>query len=191
MEGFAAGYNEFLRRRGKDKLPRWCRGADWVFPITANDLAAYRRVFVLPLSRFAGAIASTSPPSKRSEPSARIDWRAPEQASNGWAIGKDLSASGRGMLLANPHYPWVGANRFWEKHLTIPGKLDVYGVSLIGVPGVAIGFNSAVAWTHTVSAGKRQTFYIPSPQANGKSFTHSTSYRESRRCTATMARNGR
>lgn len=160
MEGFAAGYNEFLRRTGKEKLPRWCRGADWVFPITAKDLAAYRRVFVVPLSRFAGAIASTSPPSaKQLAPSARIDWPAPEQASNGWAIGKDLSASGRGMLLANPHYPWVGANRFWEKHLTIPGKLDVYGVGLIGVPGVAIGFNGAVAWTHTVSAGKRQTFY--------------------------------
>ena len=65
MEGFAAGYNEFLRRTGKDKLPRWCRGADWVFPITANDLAAYRRVFVVPLSRFASAIASTSPPSAK------------------------------------------------------------------------------------------------------------------------------
>jgi acyl-homoserine-lactone acylase len=160
MEGFAAGYNEFLRRTGKEKLPQWCRGADWVFPITAKDLAAYRRLFVPPLSRFAGAIASTSPPSaKRPAPSARIDWHPPEMASNGWALGKDLSASRRGMLLANPHYPWLGANRFWEKHLTIPGKLDVYGVSLIGVPGVAIGFNSAVAWTHTVSAGKRQTFY--------------------------------
>jgi acyl-homoserine-lactone acylase len=63
------------------------------------------------------------------------------------------------MLLANPHYPWVGSNRFWEKHLVIPGQLDVYGVGLLGIPGVAIGFNRAVAWTHTVSAGKRFTLY--------------------------------
>ncbi len=85
---------------------------------------------------------------------------APEAAlSNGWAIGKDRSDTGRGMLLANPHYPWVGSNRFWEKHLTIPGALDVYGVGLLGVPGVQIGFNRDVAWTHTVSAGARYTGY--------------------------------
>ena len=79
--------------------------------------------------------------------------------SNGWAIGKERSENGRGLLLANPHYPWVGSNRFWEKHLTIPGRLDIYGVSLLGAPGVAIGFNRHIAWTHTVSAGARFTGY--------------------------------
>jgi acyl-homoserine-lactone acylase len=79
--------------------------------------------------------------------------------SNGWAIGKERSETGGGILLANPHYPWVGSNRFWEKHLTIPGRLDVYGVHLLGAPGVAIGFNRNVAWTHTVSAGVRFTAY--------------------------------
>jgi acyl-homoserine-lactone acylase len=63
------------------------------------------------------------------------------------------------MLVANPHYPWEGSNRFWEKHLTIPGRLDGYGVSLLGAPGVSIGFNANVAWTHTVSAGQRHTLY--------------------------------
>ena len=80
-------------------------------------------------------------------------------ASNGWAIGTDRSEGGGGMLIANPHYPWEGSNRFWEKHLTIPGRLDGYGVSLLGAPGVSIGFNANVAWTHTVSAGQRHTLY--------------------------------
>jgi acyl-homoserine-lactone acylase len=35
----------------------------------------------------------------------------------------------------------------------------VYGATLSGVPGVLIGFNDAVAWTHTVSAGDRMTLY--------------------------------
>ena len=53
-------------------------------------------------------------------------------ASNAWAIGAERSAGGRGMLLANPHWFWTGSGRFWEKHLTIPGELDVYGVNELG-----------------------------------------------------------
>ncbi|MEM1141340.1 MAG: acylase [Pseudomonadota bacterium] len=79
--------------------------------------------------------------------------------SNGWAIGRERSENERGLLLANPHYPWYGGNRFWEKHLTIPGRLNVYGVSLLGIPGVAIGFNEAIGWTHTVSASQRVVLY--------------------------------
>ena len=44
-------------------------------------------------------------------------------------------------------------------HLTIPGVYDVMGASLHGFPAVNIGFNKDVAWTHTVSTGKRFTFY--------------------------------
>jgi acyl-homoserine-lactone acylase len=79
--------------------------------------------------------------------------------SNAWALGSEHTENGRGMLLANPHYPWYGGNRFWEKHLTIPGRLNVYGAGLLGAPGVAIGFNAVLGWSHTVSASQRLTFY--------------------------------
>ncbi len=79
--------------------------------------------------------------------------------SNGWAIGKDRSADGGGLLLANPHFPWEGQLRFWEVQLTVPGQLNVYGVQLQGLPGVGIGFTDQFAWTHTVSAGNRFTAY--------------------------------
>lgn len=157
-EGFVAGYNQYLAETGKDNVGGWCRGADWVFPITATDLEAYQQVVLLVTTTFAQQIATAAPPAE-APVRASIPWEAPDLASNGWGIGRDLSESGRGMLLANPHYPWVGSNRFWEKHLVIPGKLDVYGVGLIGTPGIAIGFNKDVAWTHTVSAGKRFTIY--------------------------------
>lgn len=158
-EGYAAGYNQYLAETGKDKVGGWCRGADWIRPITAADLAAYQQVFLLVITSFAPMIATAEPPRASGPTSAGLAWIPPDLASNGWGIGRDLSAGGRGMLIANPHYPWVGSNRFWEKHLQVPGKLDVYGSGLIGSPGVAIGFNRDVAWTHTVSAGKRFTLY--------------------------------
>jgi acyl-homoserine-lactone acylase len=169
-EGFAAGYNRFLEETGKDNVPGWCQGQEWVVPIDANDIAAYMRSIMVIVSRFAGMIPAAQPPqpgSGQNAPSlAAVSGAAHvlatelgKNGSNGWALGSEWTESGNAMLLANPHYPWVGANRFWEKHLVIPGKLDVYGVSLIGAPGITIGFNEDVGWTHTVSAGKRFTLY--------------------------------
>lgn len=159
VDGYVAGYNQYLREVTASGVKGWCNGQAWVFPITAEDLIAYNQSVVVTSTNFAEMIATAMPPKNETAfatPTAIPEF---EQASNGWAIGSERSASGRGMLLANPHYPWVGANRFWEKHLVIPGQLDVYGVGLLGSPGVAIGFNRAVAWTHTVSAGKRFTLY--------------------------------
>jgi acyl-homoserine-lactone acylase len=161
QSGFVAGYNHYLERGGRSKTAKWCRDQSWVFPITVNDIASYSRMLALTLHAYAPAIAAAAPPGE-STATARLDGPSmPEfdEASNGWALGRDKAAAGHGMLVANPHYPWVGSNRFWEKHLTIPGKLDIYGVGLIGMQGVAIGFNRAIGWTHTVSAGKRVTMY--------------------------------
>ena len=162
LNGWVAGYNRYLAVTGTHKVPGWCRGADWVFPITLSDLAGYQRLLALVSAQYAQVIATAAPPS--GDKPAQTGSLAPVPeietgASNGWALGRDKTESGRGMLVANPHYPWVGSNRFWEKHLTIPGYIDVYGVSLIGMPGVAIGFNKDLGWTHTVSAGKRVVFY--------------------------------
>src|SRR3546814_15116948 len=44
-------------------------------------------------------------------------------------------------------------------HLTIPGKMDVMGVSLPGVPAVAIGFTKDFAWSHTVNTSVHFTLY--------------------------------
>lgn len=164
FEGFAAGFNEYLRVTGIDALPEWCAGQPWVNEIQALDIAAYLRSLVMVSAGFGVWIDAASPPDGRSTANLSA---LPEPigtsngwvvgASNGWAIGRDRTESGGGMLLANPHYPWQGSNRFWEKHLTIPGELDVYGIGLVGLPIISIGFNENVAWTHTVSSGTRVT----------------------------------
>lgn len=83
-----------------------------------------------------------------------------ESGSNGWALGSDVTANGRGMLLANPHFPHTGNQRFWQFGTEIPGELKVVGGSLSGMPGIVnIGFNDHVAWTHTFSTAARFTLH--------------------------------
>jgi acyl-homoserine-lactone acylase len=180
VSGYAAGYNRYLAETPVDRIPGWCRGAAWVGPIGAVDIVARWRLTILVAPQLVTEIATAAPPSPAPRPASSssglassppvpaLRSRAPGNdgpagfglsASNAWAIGAERSAGGRGMLLANPHWFWTGSGRFWEKHLTIPGEIDVYGVNELGAPGVGIGFNHDVAWTHTVSAGKRFTFY--------------------------------
>ncbi len=61
--------------------------------------------------------------------------------SNGWGIGKDKTENGKGIVLANPHFPHTGHLRFYQSHITIPGVMDVMGGALQGFPVQNIGFN--------------------------------------------------
>ncbi len=173
--GYADGYNHYLAVTGVDNIGSWCAGAAWVKPITAQDI--YRRALTLANSgtRVPGMIASAKPPIEKKAEQKKIAQTTAELSailedevltleqrylgSNAWAFGKDRTENKRGLLLANPHYPWSGSNRFWEKHLTIPGQLNAYGVGLLGLPGVTLGFNEHVAWSHTVSDSERIVFY--------------------------------
>ncbi|WP_371194819.1 penicillin acylase family protein [Glaciecola sp. SC05] len=173
--GYAAGYNRYLAETGPDGIRSWCSGAEWLVPITPEQVLTRALTIAHSTSQMGALIASAAPPkilatpnqSKASQLTPTLDLYARAldglqmkgKGSNAWAIGKDRSENGKGMLLGNPHYPWLGTNRFWEKHLVIPEQLNVYGVSLIGMPGVVIGFNEHLAWTHTVSASKRVVFY--------------------------------
>lgn len=172
IEGYAAGYNRFLAEQNGSP-GSWCDGAEWVRPISAHDVSARTAALALTLPHMAAAMASATPPEQDDDDpesgNSIVDGHMIAEAaestglsgfgSNAWAFGRDGSANGRGLLLANPHYPWYGPNRFWEKRLNVPGELEVYGANLIGMPGVAIGFNRDVAWSHTVSASQRLVFY--------------------------------
>ncbi|MFT5450723.1 MAG: acyl-homoserine-lactone acylase [Enterobacterales bacterium] len=171
VEGYAEGYNKYVRETGRDNITSWCKGETWVREITAADIFSRFQVLAQSGPRMSGMIASAQPPKQAEKEVAALslsqasfsdeidDLKSRYLGSNGWAFGKERTENGRGLLLGNPHYPWTGTNRFWEKHLTIPGKLNIYGVHLIGAPGVSIGFNDNVGWTHTVSNSERVVFY--------------------------------
>ena len=173
--GYVAGFNRYLAEN-RGQLPAACRDKPWLRSMT---LADYRRASELAavqagIALFVDSVLAAQAPASRSgavEPSPRIDLaqaRAeafergllePALGSNGWAFGKQATADGRGVLLGNPHFPWDGVNRFWQFHATVPGQLDVMGAAIGLSPTPQIGFNRDVAWTHTVSTGKRFTVH--------------------------------
>lgn len=79
--------------------------------------------------------------------------------SNGQAFGSAVTDNGRGLLVGNPHFPWTGTLRFYQAHVQIPGVYNVMGATLGPSPLPVIGFNNNVAWTHTVSTGRRFTLF--------------------------------
>jgi acyl-homoserine-lactone acylase len=161
VTGYTAGYNAWVAEAaGTDALPAWCRDAPWVRPIDELDLWTYFVDVGLMASgrNLAEVIGRAEAPGPDGpKPPAPMEALGGGAASNGWAFGGDATASGHGLVVANPHFPWGGEARFWECHLRLPGELDVYGVSLLGTPGVQMGFNAHVAWTHTFSRGHRFT----------------------------------
>lgn len=167
IEGYVAGYNRYLKEQG---APAQCQAA-WVRPLVAEDLVKLTRRLLVEggVGQFAEALVGAAPPQTTAsvQPTAKAFELASanqqrftlDRGSNAVAVGRDRSFNGRGMLLANPHFPWVGGMRFYEMHLTIPGQLDVMGAALPGLPVVNIGFNQHVAWTHTVDTSKHFTLY--------------------------------
>lgn len=169
VQGFVAGYNHYLREVGPSGLPADCRAAAWVRELEDVDLIAYS----MEVARIASAAAfvrligraqpGTSASAEPAEENASAELEVPRidraLASNAWAIGADRSETGRGMLMANPHFPWEGALKFYEVHLTIPNQLNAYGAQLLGLPLLSFAFTPDIAWTHTFSASTQFTLY--------------------------------
>lgn len=80
-------------------------------------------------------------------------------ASNNWAVAPRRSASGHGLLAGDPHLELTLPSVWYEVHLNVPDRLDVYGVTLPGSPTVIIGFNRDVAWSFTNSQADVLDFY--------------------------------
>lgn len=174
VRGYVAGYNRYLRETGIANLPDpSCRGAPWVREITEIDV--YRRFYQLALLASSGVaidgIGGAQPPTLGLIPQVPAlpsteqlrelgkAYQGIQIGSNAIALGKAATSNGRGMLLGNPHFPWDGSERFHQVHFTIPGVVDVTGVSLFGVPLVVIGHTRNLAWSHTVSSAWRFTPY--------------------------------
>jgi acyl-homoserine-lactone acylase len=72
----------------------------------------------------------------------------PDMGSNTYAIAPKRSASGNAMLVQNPHLPWWKEFLLFESHLNLNEK-NMYGSTLIGFPGISIGFNENLGWSLT------------------------------------------
>ncbi|HEX4190389.1 MAG TPA: penicillin acylase family protein [Marmoricola sp.] len=183
VEGYAAGINKYIETIGGSaniEDPA-CRGAAYIKPdVTALDVwyGVYLANIIASTGNFLKEIVDATPPSLKDPglPSLATFGIVPptlpsaakltaalrpnsQFGSNATAIGGADSSTGSGELLGNPHFPWNNRYRFSQQQLTIPGKYDVAGGSLIGSPVVNIGWNKDVAWSHTVSTAYRFTPY--------------------------------
>ncbi|MFG6449800.1 penicillin acylase family protein [Roseateles sp. BYS180W] len=176
IDGFAAGYNRYLgaaRRASSAQRPA-CVNEPWVREIEPTDL--YRRMIAAGLAggymNFIPELVNARPPgtggaqpraaastqSGRDAMRSLFAHRVGDQAgvgSNMLAFGKQATGGESSVLLGNPHWYWGGPDRFYQMHLTIPGKLNVAGAAFLGIPVVMMGFNEQVAWSHTVSEARR------------------------------------
>ena len=174
VAGYVRGYNQYLEETGRDNISDpACRGEPWVRKITRIDVL--RRFYQLALLASQGVaingIGSAQPPgpdllggaltrSQQRDMATELGEQLPlggGLGSNAYGLGSQATRNGSGMVLGNPHFPWDGAERFYQAHLTIPGKVNVSGASLYGVPIILIGHTDNLAWSHTVSTAFRFT----------------------------------
>jgi acyl-homoserine-lactone acylase len=175
IQGWADGYNRYLRDTGLANLPVACRNKPWVRPITSIDMMKrfYQLILLASQGYVIEGMVAAEPPlggvvnpigsvqqvtqALTQDPCALPSPGCLGIGSNAYAFGSDATGTSAGMLLGNPHFPWIGTERFHTFQMTIPGQVNVYGMALYGVPLALIGFNEGVAWSHTVSTAYRFT----------------------------------
>jgi acyl-homoserine-lactone acylase len=146
ISAYAAGVNHYVRRH-RTVLP------DWMPEITAADVLANTR---------AGAAASLAgaalvrrlrdkyegqgrPPLNEADP-----WVDDAPGSNAFALAGSRTATGKPILLGNPHLQW--SSLYWEAHVRVPGRIDFYGSTLVGIPVLRAGFNDRLGFVTTNNA---------------------------------------
>jgi len=156
VDAFALGINNFAKKHGEllnDDL-------EVVLPVSGLDVVQHTlRAVHLPFPGRVNSIIqaytdTTASSITKTKPNVAA-------ASNAWAIGPGKSVSGGTLLLSNTHYPWPNLPSYdhlvWHEAHLVGSEFDVYGVGLIGVPGLVMGFNDIKAWTVTAAAASTDT----------------------------------
>lgn len=68
--------------------------------------------------------------------------------SNNWAVSGAKSATGKPILANDPHLGLSLPSVWYEIAITTP-EFSAQGVTLLGMPGIMIGFNENIAWGET------------------------------------------
>jgi acyl-homoserine-lactone acylase len=144
LDAFVRGINAYAR----DNAESIDESARRVLPVVPADIFAHlQRVIHYTFLASPEGMRATIRAFQAGAPVPRPD---PPAQSNAWAIGQSRSASGRTLLLANPHLPWSDRFTFFEAQLVAPG-IDASGAALVGLPLPSIAFNEQLGWTHTVN----------------------------------------
>jgi len=80
--------------------------------------------------------------------------------SNNWAVAPRRTLAGHAILAGDPHLDLTVPSIWYQAHLVVPGRLDVYGVTIPGAPGIVIGFNRDVSWSFTNTQSDVVDYYV-------------------------------
>jgi acyl-homoserine-lactone acylase len=153
-DAFASGINDYAQANPDAIDSKW----KIVLPVKATDILGYG-IRSLRYTFLAGTGIAVAK-----------NWKQTDiGGSSAWAIGPSRSASGKAMLLANPHQPWSGLGMWVEAHLISP-DVNVYGAALVGSPVLSIAFNQYLGWTHTVNTHDGWDLYELTLTADGTSY---------------------
>ena len=149
-EAFADAINDYIADH-PDQVP------DWAVHVTPQDVLAsvqYRFVLaeVVDASETAAAAGAAQRTTAASVGEANAE--ATASASNGFVLDGSKTASGKPMIEGDPHLPFEGPSEWYQAQLSYPGT-RIQGVTFRGLPGIAIGSNGHVAWTHTANHGNQ------------------------------------
>ncbi len=143
LDAFARGVNTYAA----DYPGRLSAAVKAFLPVTGVDLLAHSMRVI--------HYQFVAPPG----PAATAAARLPDQnGSNTWAIAPKRSASGKALLLANPHLPWEDFYVYFEAHLVGPGT-NAYGITRVGFPCLTMAFTDDLGYANTVNTHDGQDFY--------------------------------
>ena len=77
-------------------------------------------------------------------------WIDEAPGSNAFALSGSRTTTGKPILLGNPHLQW--SSLYWEAHVRVPGTIDFYGSTLVGIPVLRAGFNDRLGFVTTNNA---------------------------------------
>ncbi len=163
LDAFAEGINDFARQHPEAVDPKY----RVVLPVSGIDVVGHSLRVVHYM--YMGSQGELKKEVEQARSSNQVSFILPhtltnEQSettpgSNTWAIGPYHSASGKAMLLINPHLAWGNTFfRYMEVHLTAP-DYDLYGAPQIGFPVPVVGFNRRAGWGRTVNTLDTVDFY--------------------------------
>jgi penicillin amidase len=101
--------------------------------------------------------------------------------SNNWAVGAEKSITGYPILANDPHLELTIPSIWYQVQLHTP-EMNVYGVSLPGIPSVIIGFNQNVAWGVTnVDADVFDLYKIKFKDSTHTQYWHGNQWKTTRK----------
>ena len=144
ITAYAAGVNRYTSAH-RDRLPAWMP------EITPSDVLASTRAGAA--SSLGGAALVRRLREKYEGLPRTLDqpgWLDASDGSNAFALSGSRTTTGKPILLGNPHLQW--SSLYWEAHVRVPGAIDFYGSTLVGIPVLRAGFNDRLGFVTTNNA---------------------------------------